>query len=224
MSSSFDASQQCGAVQEELAELALGISSGRTRSDVLAHIGSCARCAADLEALSVIADSLLELAPEVEPPLGFELRLAERLGKEAGAQRARRSPRAAVLAAAAAVTILLGMGIGVAVAPRSASTPQAATPADLTSAHFTAHGHVVGELVISSEKPAWMFITIDVGKWAGKVTCEITTTTGAVDRLGVFELTGGFGEWGVPLRAPAHSVRTALLIASDGTVLAHAQV
>ena len=70
---------ECGRYAEELAELALGISTGRQRAQVLAHLEACPRCHAEMEQLSLAADSLLEVVPGVEPPLGFEVRLMERL-------------------------------------------------------------------------------------------------------------------------------------------------
>ena len=70
---------ECGRYAEEIAELALGISTGRQRAQVLAHLEACPRCHAEMEQLSLAADSLLEVVPGVEPPLGFEVRLMERL-------------------------------------------------------------------------------------------------------------------------------------------------
>ena len=54
--------------------------TGRERSRVLSHVESCPRCAEELEILSRTADSVLQAAPDMEPPLGFEVRLFERMG------------------------------------------------------------------------------------------------------------------------------------------------
>ena len=70
----------CEDYADELAELALGVLTGRDRARVLAHVETCARCAEELETLSRTADSVLRAAPEMEPPLGFEVRLFERMG------------------------------------------------------------------------------------------------------------------------------------------------
>jgi anti-sigma factor RsiW len=70
----------CNAYADELAELALGVLTGRERARVLAHVESCPRCAEELEILSRAADTVVQAAPEMEPPLGFEVRLFERMG------------------------------------------------------------------------------------------------------------------------------------------------
>ena len=72
--------QGCDAYDDELAELALGVLTGRERARVLVHVESCPRCAEELEQLSRTADAVVQVAPEVEPPLGFEVRLFERMG------------------------------------------------------------------------------------------------------------------------------------------------
>jgi hypothetical protein len=68
---------RCEVIRDDLAELALGTLSGRGRSEALGHVGSCPQCGAELEKLSIVADALLYVAPHVQPPLGFELRVAE---------------------------------------------------------------------------------------------------------------------------------------------------
>lgn len=70
----------CQQVAAELPELAVGSLAGRDRARVLAHLDQCPSCAAELESLSALADELVLLAPAVEPPVGFEVALLERLG------------------------------------------------------------------------------------------------------------------------------------------------
>jgi hypothetical protein len=77
----------CAHYADELAELALGISTGRERAEALAHVAQCPACHAEMEQLSLAADSLLEVIPRVDPPLGFEVRLAERLLSGRGTPR-----------------------------------------------------------------------------------------------------------------------------------------
>ena len=94
MSGDISDAGRCEVFRDELAELALGTLSGRSRSEALDHVASCQTCAAELERLSIVADQLLQLAPEMEPPLGFELRLAEKLQGAAMARRPKRFRRA----------------------------------------------------------------------------------------------------------------------------------
>ena len=83
----------CEQYGDELAELALGVLTGRDRARLLSHVESCPRCAEELEILSRTADSVVQAAPEMEPPLGFEVRLFERMGLTDVTPRRRRSGR-----------------------------------------------------------------------------------------------------------------------------------
>jgi hypothetical protein len=223
--------RECELIQDELAELALGALDGRSRSEALEHVGSCPRCRATLDHLSGVTDTLLQLAPEVEPPLGFEIRLVEKLHaadaeKPRATERARQRwfRRASPLVAAAAVLLLLGIGLGSLVISRGNNNQQqhSASP-DLATAELTSHGHVLGEVMTSPGNPAWMFMTVNENAWSGKVTCEVTLAGGAIETVGVFTLSHGYGAWGAPLTSPAGDVRSARLVAADGTVVASAQ-
>jgi hypothetical protein len=215
---------QCEMIQDELCELSFGILSGRRRSEVLAHVGSCRQCRAELERLSILADTLAQFAPEVQPPLGFEFRLAERLQAAAmhrpsGRKRLR---RVGALSAAAVVIAILGFGLGALVTRGGGNGQGRSATAKLTTADLTSHGQAVGEVMISTGSPAWMFMTINLGAWAGPVSCDVTLAGGNVETIGVFKLSGGYGAWGARLKSPAGQVRIARLIAANGTVLASA--
>jgi hypothetical protein len=69
-----------------------------------------------------------------------------------------------------------------------------------------------------------MFMTINKGPWLGRVTCEITLAGGGVETVGTFNLSNGYGAWGAPLTSPAALVRSARLLARDGTVVATARL
>lgn len=59
-----------------LAGLALGLQ-GRGEVELVGHIAICATCAAHLEDLVAVAGTLSLLAPEADPPSGFEGRVLE---------------------------------------------------------------------------------------------------------------------------------------------------
>src|SRR5215207_4973459 len=98
--------RRCEALREPLAELALGIASGEQRARVLEHAGGCQSCRRLLGELALVGDELLQLAPEHEPPAGFELRVLERLAqprrRALAARVGLRGRRAAALTAVAA--------------------------------------------------------------------------------------------------------------------------
>ncbi len=226
MSGYIEDPRQCELIQGELAELALGTLSGRNRSEGLDHVASCPRCAAELERLSIVVDTLLQLAPEIEPPLGFELRLAERLRGAPTARQPKRFRRTSALAAAAAaaVMVLLGFGLGSLVTAGGGGNQNQSATAGFTAANLTSHGSVLGKVVISAGSPAWMFMTLSGGPLSGKVKCDVTLAGGKVETIGVFTISGGYGAWDAPLRSPADAVRSARLIAANGTVLASARL
>src|SRR5919197_6059366 len=72
-------SERCRDIRELLPELALGIADGEARAEALQHLAGCPDCRRELEELSATADDLMALAPEREPPPGFEARVLDRL-------------------------------------------------------------------------------------------------------------------------------------------------
>jgi hypothetical protein len=222
------ADQPCEAFSDDLALLALGTLSGRDRAIVLSHLEGCASCSEEVEQLSLAADALLPLAPQVNPPAGFEVRVLERMGIEVPARGRPRlfSPRRVALGVAAAVMAVGGaFGVGLWVdrtpAPRLTSAPPVARlfESDLTSAD-----HYRGELYLAQGKPGWLFMTISGAGATGYVTCQLATADGRHITIGTFWLAAGSANWASPLTIPAGTVRMASVVASDGTVLASTAV
>ena len=69
----------CDDFDASVAELALEILDARERDVLMAHAATCERCTTELEQMSAAADRLTLLAPEGEPPVGFEQRVMESL-------------------------------------------------------------------------------------------------------------------------------------------------
>jgi predicted anti-sigma-YlaC factor YlaD len=67
-------STDCGSIREALPEFALGIADGKQHARALEHVAGCSDCHDELELLSSVARDLTALAPQREPPLGFESR------------------------------------------------------------------------------------------------------------------------------------------------------
>ena len=155
-------------VQEAAAELALGLLSGPERADALAHLETCPVCRTTVEELSDVADGMLLLAPEAEPPVGFETGVLERLdGKEQRRPRRRR----AVMAAAAVVAFLLGGVAGALVARDRQSRLDREYIAALRELDGRAlaaarlrvpeSGEQVGQVFLYEGAVSWLFVTVD---------------------------------------------------------------
>ncbi len=223
MNGPVDRRGDCEKERSDLAEVALGIASGRRRAEVLEHVEGCARCARELDELTKVGDTLLSFGPRNESPIGFELRLAQRLRNDAIGPRPSRAHRAGVWALAAVLIAVVGLGVGSLVRNHQPSPVSASSPA-LRVAALKAGGRGVGELMVSAGRPAWMFMTLEDASWSGLVTCEVVFADGHVETTGRFKLSGGYGAWGAPLRAPAGDVRKVRLITQSGSVYASAQL
>ena len=129
------------AVRDELAELSLGVLTGRERARVLAHVESCPRCADELELLSRVADTVVQAAPEMEPPLGFEVRLFEKMGVTDGPPRRRRlRPSRWVPAVVGVAAAALALGLGLSLTSSSPPTVTAQAPGSARGGDGRSHG------------------------------------------------------------------------------------
>src|SRR4051794_41811373 len=95
--------RRCALAWQTLPELALGIADGDHRALALEHVAACNECRRELDELSAIADEFIALAPEREPPPGFEARVLERLTARHAAARPPRLRRRRLRFAAAAL-------------------------------------------------------------------------------------------------------------------------
>jgi anti-sigma factor RsiW len=227
----------CERYQDDLTELALGTLTGRDRAQALSHVESCQRCSEDVEELSRAADDLLQVvAPEAEPPVGFEVRWLERLHDTQRQARDKRPTtsaargarqrkgwlaitRARVITAAAAVCVLIA-GVGVGWAETHSSSPAVRPPLQATL--LSAGGQPIGRVVASAGSPAWLFMVVQSGTLTGKLTCKVGLKGGRWEVLGQFSLDEGYGTWSAPLAVSVNVVQRAELVTSKGAVVASA--
>ena len=216
----------CEEYSEELAELALGVLTGRDRARVLSHVESCPRCAEELEILSRTADSVVRAAPDMEPPLGFEVRLFERMGLADVAPRRRRfrpSRWVPAVVGVAAAALALGLGLSL-----TSSTPTPTVTAQPQGSHrvvtaaLVEHGTTVGHVMAVNGAKPWISMMLDDSAAHGTVTCVVVTDDGKTHHVGTFEAEKGYGAWIAPLPVDPSSVRTAELESPSGPVIATA--
>jgi hypothetical protein len=220
----------CEQYADELAELALGVLTGRERARVLSHVESCPRCAEELEILSRTADSVLQAAPDIEPPLGFEVRLFERMGvtdvtpRRHG--RLRRSRWLPAVVGVAAVAVALGVGLSVTSSPSTSPAVSASGRAQgshqVQSAALVSDGKKVGHVMTFGGDEPWLSMTLDDSSAHGTVRCVVVTKNGVVHTVGTFESREGYGAWMAPLPVDPATVRTAEVESPRGAVIATA--
>jgi hypothetical protein len=216
----------CEEYGDELAELALGVLTGRDRARVLSHVESCPRCAEELEDLSRTADSVVQAAPEMEPPLGFEVRLFERMGLTDVAPRRRRlrpSRWVPGVVGVAAAALALGLGLGLtSSSPTPTATAQPHGPHRAVTAALVEHGATVGHVMTVSGAKPWISMMLDDSSAHGTVTCVVVTDDGVTYHVGTFEADKGYGAWIAPLPVNPADLRTAEVVSPSGTVIATA--
>lgn len=219
---------RCDQVRPELAELALGTLDGRERAALLAHVQTCPDCEAELDELSTVADQVLQVAPEAEPPVGFETALFDRLRAEVAGGRAptpaRRPTVRPAWLAGAAVVVALAFGGGWladrAVAGRPAPV-SSAVPA-VTTAELVGPGGPVGTVTALGGSPGWLVMKVNGGAGSGEVACEVTVADGSTRRLGTFWLSAGYGQWSARLPVPPAELRTARVVTASGRLVGQA--
>jgi hypothetical protein len=187
--------------------------------------------------LTSTADGLLGLAPELEPPVGFEVGLFRRLGisePHSGAQPVHRrigwrldriSSKGRVMVSAAAVTIAVALGFGsgwVANPGTSVSVRPYENGVARATATLTSDTRSVGTVSTFAGTPGWMLMTVHAGSVSGLVTCQVTVSGGQQVTVGSFRLDHGYGAWSARLPVSVPNIRSAQVITSSGAVIGSA--
>jgi hypothetical protein len=206
----------CGTAQEQAPELALGILGGAERAELLLHVNGCARCQAVIGELTEVADLLPLLAPEAEPPAGFEERvLAAARGDRWRSWRRRALILGAVAAAAASLSIVT---VRVIDAGRD-TTDVAATPVLRSAPMVGGGGMHVGHVTVSNGAPAAVGVTVDYAVADGSYTLQLRPDGGAATDIGTIAVAGSHGEWSGDATIPhGTEVRLAMVNAQDVAV------
>jgi hypothetical protein len=215
--------ERCDETRERLPELALGIADGAVRARVLEHIADCAECRRELERQSAIADELLVLAPEEEPPLGFELGVLGSIQPPPSAPR-RRHAILRPLAFAAVVVLAVAITAGGMLVnfreDRRLADHYRATLAQANGTYFGATrladpaGRVGGVVFVYRGAPSWIVVTVDQAFRASVADAEIVDRGGRRIPLRSFELAGG--AWGGALPVELGAVAAVHLTGEDG--------
>lgn len=157
----------CPDFVDEVDALALGQCAEPRRTALLRHAASCDGCSALLHELASVADRLLELAPQVDPPPGFEGRAVERMTPP----RARRRQAWRLAAVAAAVLAAATVGALVAAALVDGDEGDARVRrGDIVAGN----GEEVGVAELQLADVPRVVLTMDgPSRWSGTWSCEL---------------------------------------------------
>jgi hypothetical protein len=216
-------STDCDETRDITTELALGIASGEERARALDHVAGCPACRQELERLAAIADDMLVLAPESEPPPGFEARVLRAMAPRPRRRRWLRQrltlPAAGLAGAAlASAALLLSFNSDRQLANEyrqalSAAHGSAFAAVPLRDTARAAHGSVS----LYKGSPSWLVVTVDGAPRERVARAEIVSRSGRRVPLRAFRLTAGV--WGGALPIPFDQVASVQLLSEQGRSL-----
>jgi anti-sigma factor RsiW len=209
----------CEEVQAAAPELALGMVSGAERAAALEHLAGCPTCRTEVESLSDVADALLLLAPQAEPPLGFETRVVDRMAGAGVGVSTRPSRGWRFTTVAAVLAAILGVAVGFSglyERQRGHSLEREYVNAlrvlggkALLAGRLTdIDGRPTGEVFVYDGHPSWIFVTVSDAKASGPLTVELRWAGKPAVTLTGLTVTAGTGSLGQRLTASADGLRS----------------
>jgi len=196
----------CPDVREVAPDFAFGILDGEARSDVLLHLDECPTCQRYVSELSETADAMVLLAPEAEPPPGFERRTLDRIVESSHRRRWRMMKVAAVSAAAA--VILSVVAVRIVDQSRTDTTTAVAPPTAQTVAMVGDGRQKVGNVeVVTTGNAMTLNVGVSYNLPNGQYDVVLTQPGAGKQSVGTLDVTGGRGTWSdtVPATSgPAH--------------------
>lgn len=202
-------SERCREVRELIPELAMGVASGEARARSLAHLAGCASCRRELEDVSGTVDALLLLAPEREPPTGFDARVLAALDQHAPRHKIRAS-----LLVAAAVILVAALAAGLTwwrgaddrnVADQYRGVLSVADGSYFGAVDLEIDGASTGTVFAYQGRPSWVFVSVDDAP-PGTYHVRLVGTDGRATWLGTCTVREDTGSWGVTVDLPIRSV------------------
>lgn len=222
-------SRRCAEVRELIPELAMGVAPGDERAAALAHIATCADCRQLLEETTATVDELLLLAPEHEPPTGFDARVIAAVELERPRGRARGWNASKLVLAAAAVVLAAAAATGLTrwagaddreLAQQYRETLAVADGDYLAAAPLVSRGDSeAGHVFAYQGDPSWLFITVKDAP-SGAHHVRVVTQDGRAFEIGVCLVRDGSGSWGTSLGVPIYAVDRVELVRRGSTLSA----
>jgi hypothetical protein len=197
---------ECDDVRRLAPELALGIADGAERAAALRHLAGCPECRRTLEELSELSDELLLLAPEHEPPAGFESRALARIHPPRRRERSLRRHRvllSSMCSAIAAAAVTAAVIVGATGQDRRLAAQYQKTLAVAHGSYFEAAtlrdptGDRAGVVFGYRGSPSWVFAELDAPYRSGGYAAQLVLASGRripLDRLRINTSRGSAGQ------------------------------
>ena len=203
----------CDVVRESAADFALGALTGRERADLLTHLDRCPSCQALVGEYAGVADALLDLVPEAEPPSALAPPV---LATMRPAPR-RWHRRVAALAAAAIVAISTATGVTWALVAGGGSG--SGQHAALHSAAMVGSGGLtVGRVVSTGDEHPKLAVSVDYWVADGSYQLKALDGNGGSVPVGTLQVADGRGTWTGRVASGDHPVAVALVDQSGDVV------
>lgn len=211
---------ECEEIRTLSAELALGIASGEDRARVLEHAAGCHDCRRSLQQLTAVTDQLLLLAPEADPPRGFEERVLAQITPRPARRRLPRRLMKPVLAATvgaalASLVLVLAYSDDHRLANEYRTALAAANGSRFEAVPLRDGAGVKrGSVSLYKGRPSWLVVALSPGVRADVHTAELVGHDGRHIALGGFRMRGGV--WGGPLPLALDQVASVQLLGPSG--------
>jgi hypothetical protein len=221
---------RCDDLRDTLTEVATGAASGPDRARLLRHLNGCGDCQRELAELSQVADEVLRITPEREPPAGFEgavlARIADRSRHAEPARARRRFTRMFAYAAAVAlVAAVSAAGVWRATAAdRALATAHRETLAVAGGRYFLAadlarpDGASAGTAFFYEGTPSWVFVVVRQAPEPGPYDV-IVTAGGSGTAVTTCRVVGAACTAGATVDIAISQINDVRLVALDGTTL-----
>jgi uncharacterized membrane protein len=217
--------RRCVEVRELIPEMAMGVAPGDERAVALAHLATCADCRRSLEETAATVDELLLLAPEHEPPPGFDAKVIDAVTVERprrwSASKLVLAAAAVVLAAAGATAVTRWTGAD----DRQLATQYRETLHEADGSYFNAaaltgtEGETAGHVFAYQGNPSWVFVTIENAE-SGMHRVRYVTEDGRTHPLGWCMVRDGRGSWGTAIDVPVYAVDSVEVVHHGSTMSA----
>lgn len=208
----------CEEFDDRAEDLALGLVDEPDRSELLAHVVECPACQSLLDGLGTVVDRLLLVAPQVEPPAGFENRALARLGATPVAPRQRFKVPLWAVASVALVVGVSGIALGRMI--DGSPTRQSARRATIV----TTTGTELGFVQLVADPTPHVLVTIPVPRaQPGVRNCELKLPNGTWIKVGSWKVSDiAHGTWAVGIENNLLGATAMRITTESGTTLATA--